>query len=150
MTALYDELTTGPLAEQIAPLIAAGDDEGIAVLLNTRDISAPGNLAVHDIKKYISLIGLRLPILDSQADSCRQFNLALEDFKESGFDLGDPMIAGKVGQVLDALVAETSVTNFTEEHKATILSLANKQISRAEQLGIRADQSTVSKALRGS
>jgi hypothetical protein len=34
------------------------------------------------------------------------------------------MIAGKLGQVLDGLVADDLVPDFTEEHKLTILSLA--------------------------
>lgn len=147
MTILSDELITGPLASQLAPLIESGDDGAIAVLLNAKNITVPGNLKVHDVKQYISLIDLRLPILDSVADACRQFNLALEDFNESGFDLSNPLIAGKITQVLDALVAETLIPDFTETNKLTILSLGNKLISRADQLGITVSNIDVRKEI---
>lgn len=136
MVDLTDEFTNGPLAAELAPLIAASDFVGILNVLNRKDIAVLGKLTVHDVKQYISLLGLRLPILDSTATSCREFNMALEDFKESGFSLDIPMINQKIVAVLDALVAEVMIPDFTEEHKLTLLSLGNKLISRAEQLGI--------------
>lgn len=142
-----DELTTGPLADEIAPYIVAGDSDAIAAILNRKDITVPGNLSVHSVKQYISLLGLRLPILESTALSCKEFNAALEDFKESGFDLFNPIIYAKIVQVLDALVSETLIPEFTEEHKLTLLSLGNKLVSRAEQAGLNVTELDVRKEI---
>ena len=136
---LYDELTTGQLSSEIAPFIASGDDVAIAAIMNRKDIVILDNLSVHDIKQYISLIGLRIPIHDSIAQSCREFNIALEDFRESGFDLGNPLILGKITQVLNDLVTEVLIPDFTEQNKLVLLSLGNKKISRADQLGYAVD-----------
>lgn len=136
MIDLTDEFINGPLAVELQPLIEQADYEGILATLNRKDITAYGNLSVHNVKRYISLIGLRLPILDSTQLSCREFNLALEDFKETGFDLSVPQILGKITTVLDDLVAELLIPDFTEEHKVALLSFGNKLISRVEQLGI--------------
>lgn len=144
---LQTELTTGPLAAELVPLIAAGDDGAIVAVLNRRDMVVPGNLRVHDVKQYISLIGLRLPLMDSTTPACREFNTALEDFKDSGFDLFTPMILGKITQVMDALIAETLIPDFTETTKLTLLSLGNKTISRAEQLGLSITEVDVRKEL---
>lgn len=133
---LTEELTSGPLSAELQPLIEQSDYAGILAALNRKDIEAYGNLSVHNVKRYISLIGLRLPILDSTQPSCREFNLALDDFKETGFDLATPQILGKITAVLDDLVAETLIPDFTEEHKTALLSFGIKMISRAEQLGI--------------
>jgi hypothetical protein len=133
---LQTELTEGPLVAELAPLIAEADDVGILAVLNRVDIVVPGNLRVHDVKQYLSLISLRLPILDSSVQSFREFNLALEDFDVGGFDLFTPMILGKITQVLDDMVSDGSIKEFTKEIKLTLLSLGNKTISRAEQIGL--------------
>lgn len=149
MSQLYDELTAGPLAAELAPFVAARNDAAIVDTMNRKDITVAGNLSVHDVKQYVSLISLRLPILESTAQSCKEFNLALEDFKDSGFDLSNPIILGKITQVLDALVAETLIPDFTNEHKLTLLSLGNKIVSRADQIG-GATLSQISDALNGA
>jgi hypothetical protein len=147
MAALYDEITTGPLAAELAPLIQAGDDVSIVAALNRKDIPAKGKLSSQDIKQYLSLIGLRLPILDSVAPACREASLALEDFES--FDLSNALILSKFTDILDGLVAEALIPDFTETHKATILFLANKTISRAEQLNIDCSIQAIATALRG-
>ena len=147
MTILSDELTTGPLAAEIAPLITAGDDGAILAVLNRKDISRLGRITAHDIKQYFSLIDLRIPIKDSTAASCRAVTLALEDFPV--FDLTIPAILVKFEAMLDALVAEDLIPDFTETHKQTILYLATETISRAEQLGIHPTTQDIAQALRG-
>ncbi|MDD4242744.1 MAG: hypothetical protein PHG08_00390 [Bacilli bacterium] len=135
MSILYDELTKGPLAEELAPLILSRMDLQIYNIMNRKDILIYGKLLVHDVKQYISLLGLRIPILDSTASSCREFNLALDDFKESGFDLANQYIFAKIVQVLDSLVAEPLIPDFTEENKLFILSIGQKLVSRADIIG---------------
>ena len=134
MSMLSEELTLGPLAAELAPLIAAGEDGAILAVLNRKDISRLGKITAHDIKQYFSLIDLRIPIKDSAAASCRAVTLALEDFPV--FDLKIPTVLAKFEAMLDALVVEDLIPDFTETHKQTILYLATETISRVEELGI--------------
>lgn len=141
MFSLYDELTTGPLAAEIAPFFTARNNAAIANIMNRKDIPAKDKLLSHDIKQYLSLIGLRLPIIDSPAQSCREAQQALDDFES--FDLSNPMILAKFTVILDGLVAEILIPDFTETHKLTILGMADKLISRAEQLGITVSENSI-------
>ena len=143
---LYDELTTGSLAAEIAPFIASGNDGAISEILNRKNITVLCGLTSHDIKQYLSLVGLRLPIIDSTAPACREATQALDDFDL--FALDNPTILAKFSAILDGLVAETLIPYFTETHKATILYLANKQISRAEQLGMTIYITSIAQSLR--
>jgi hypothetical protein len=122
---------------ELQPFILDGNDGAILDILNRKDISVNGKLSVHDIKQYVSLVGLRLQINDSTSQSCRELAMALEDFKESGFDLSVSYILYKVNLILDDLVAEATMPDFTETHKQTILSFGTKKISRSEQLGLQ-------------
>jgi len=128
------ELTTGPLAAELETHIVSGNDVEILHILNRKDIQSLGRITSHDLKQYFSLIGLRLPIMESTAASCREATIALEDFPV--FDLTIPEVYSKFITTLDALVAEELIPDFTETHKATILYLAATTISRAEQLGV--------------
>lgn len=135
MNILYDELTTGPLAAEIAPFKLTRNYAAINGIMNRKDIPAKGLLRSHDIKQYLSLISLRIAIRDSIAQSCKEASQALLDFEI--FDLFNPLILAKFTAILDGLVAETTlVPAFTATHKLTILAMADKLISRADQLGI--------------
>jgi hypothetical protein len=148
MTTLIEELTNGPLAAELAPHIAAGADGVVAAILNRKDIPAKGKVESHDIRQYLMLVDLLLAIESSAQPSCVAAKRALEVFPI--FDLSNPMILGKFTQVLDGLVAEELIPDFTETHKLTILSLADTLISRAEQAGLgHIDHMAVAKALRG-
>lgn len=81
-----------------------------------------GNLSAHDIRQYLMLVDLLLPIEASNSPACKAAARAMDVFPI--FDLTNPMIAGKISQVLDGLVADELIPDFTETHKATILSLA--------------------------
>jgi hypothetical protein len=147
MTNLNQELTAGPLAEEIAPYILSGQDGVILSILNRKDISRLGKISSHSIKQYFSLIDLRIPIKDSQAASCRAVSLALEDFPT--FDLTIPEVQAKFIAMLDDLVEEELIPDFTEVHKATLLYLATETISRAEELGINPTENDIAVARLG-
>jgi hypothetical protein len=134
MTTLLEELTSGPLAEELAPHIAVGADGVVAAILNRKDIPAKGKVASHDIRQYLMLVDLLIAIEASQQPACVAAKRALEVFPI--FDLSNPMILGKFTQVLDGLVAEELIPDFTETNKLVILSLADTLISRAEQAGL--------------
>lgn len=141
---LATELSTGPLAQEIAPHLASGNDGAIYGILTRKDIERLGRISAHDIKQYFSLIDLRLPILDSTAPSCRAVTLALEDFPI--FDLTIPEVQTKFVSMLDALVAETLIPDFTETHKNTILYLATETVSRADQLKLNVSIENIAQA----
>lgn len=144
---LYDELTTGPLAAEIAPHITSGNDGEILAILNRKDIPSAGKISSHDIKQYFSLIGVRIPIMETTTLSCKEVTIALEDFPE--FDLTIPAVYAKFVATLDGLVAETLIPDFTEEHKQTILYLASSTISRVDQLSFPVTIELIAQALRG-
>jgi hypothetical protein len=131
---LLEELNSGPLAAELAPHILAGADGVVAAILNRQDIPAKGKVLSHDIRQYLMLVDLLIAIESSAQPSCVAAKRALEVFPI--FDLSNPMILGKFTQVLDGLVAEELIPDFTETHKLTILSLADTLISRAEQAGL--------------
>jgi hypothetical protein len=81
-----------------------------------------GKLSAHDIRQYLMLVDLLLPIESSQQPSCVAAARALDVFPV--FDLSNPLIAAKFSAVLDGLVAEDLIPDFTEINKQTILSLA--------------------------
>lgn len=130
---LLPELQQGPLAVEIAPLLASADCEGIYNALHRKDIQAYGSIASHDIKQYLSLERLRIPIRDSTALSCREATQAMADFPV--FDLSNPLILATFEAILDGLVAEEMIPDFTETHKLTLLAMATKLVSRADQIG---------------
>jgi hypothetical protein len=144
---LIDELASGPLAAELAPHIQAGADGVVAEILSRRDIPAKGKVASHDIRQYLMLVDLLIAIEASPQAACVAAKRALEVFPI--FDLSNPMILDKFIQVLDGLVMETLIPDFTETNKAVILSLADTLISRAEQAGLgNVSASDVARAAR--
>lgn len=80
-----------------------------------------GDLTSHDIRQYLMLADLLLAIEASDTPACKAATRALGVFPV--FDLSNPMILGKFSQVLDGLVADELIPDFTETHKATILTI---------------------------
>jgi hypothetical protein len=144
MTTLVDEMTTGPLAAELAPFITNGDVasiESIIAILNRRDIPIHTTLLAHDVRKYLHLMGLLIPIEESSAMSCKDAAKALQIFPI--FDLSNQLIYNRFVQVLDGLVIETLIPDFTETDKAVILGMATVNTSRAEIINIVVDYTKV-------
>ncbi len=134
MSTLIEELTIGPLAIEIAPYLAQGNDGEIFSILTRKDRQRLGRITSHDIKQYFSLIGLRIPIMESLAISCKEVTLALDDFPV--FDLTLPLVQAKFIALLDSLVEEALIPDFTLENKLTLLALATETVSRVEELAL--------------
>lgn len=147
MSILSDELTTGPLAAELAPLIAEGNDGAIYDALHRKDIVTDGSVTAHDIQQYLMLCDLLIPVEESTAASCKTATRALALFPV--FNTQIPEVKSKLISVLDGLVAEVLIPDFTETHKATILAMAQTVVSRAEQLGISPSVQDIAQALRG-
>ena len=146
---LLNELTQGPLADEIAPFITTGDHGIINDILHRRDIPAKCALPTTEIKKYLSLVDLRLPIKQSESWPCKLATQALEDFNQ--FDLFDAMILAKFTSILDGLIAdETLSPRFTNTDKAMLLAMADTLISRADQIpDLAINIITIADALKG-
>jgi hypothetical protein len=114
--AIRDAITSDPALMALVP-----DTQAIADAMS-QGRTVTGDVTAHDIRQYLMLVDLLLPIEESTSPTCKAATRALEIFPV--FDLSNPMIAYKLGQVLDGLVADDLVPDFTEEHKLTILSLA--------------------------
>lgn len=83
-----------------------------------------GKLTAHDIRQYLMLVDLLLPIEAADSPACKAATRALDVFPV--FDLSQPLIADKFAQVLEGLVADTSVPGFDESNKTAILAMANQ------------------------
>lgn len=134
MSILYDELTTGSLAQELASLIASGDDGAILSVLNRKDIPVKGVIKAHDIKAMLFAYGFWNAIKHNNSVACEDTVDALSIF--DSFDLSNPVYLGRLVEILDGLVAEPLIPDFTEVHKQAILAMGDAFISRAEQLGL--------------
>lgn len=145
---LLEELTTGPLAVELAPLITAGNDGAILAVLNRQDISAKGKVSAHDIREYLMVENLLwMAIKDSPTLACKATIEALAMFET--FDLNNSKRLAMFTQVLEGLVQDNLVPDFTEQNKVDLLAMGDVLISRAEQLGISPTITDIAQTLRG-
>lgn len=145
---LLEELTTGPLAVELAPLITAGNDGAILAVLNRQDISAKGKVSAHDIREYLMVENLLwMAIKDSPTLACKATIEALAMFET--FDLSNSKRLAMFTQVLEGLVQDNLVPDFTEQNKVDLLAMGDVLISRAEQLGISPTITDIAQTLRG-
>lgn len=147
ITNLLTEIQTGPLSLELATSVSQGNDAEVLNVLNRKDIVVQGELSAHDIRKYLMLYDLLLPIENSTSQSCVVVKRALDIFPI--FDLSDPIILSKFTSILDGLVADTLIPAFTIQNKNDILAMSNKKISRLEQLKLTININDIAKALRG-
>jgi hypothetical protein len=147
--ALLDELTTGPLAAELEPFIADGDDGAIYAAMHRRDIAVNGAVAVNDFAIWAASTGLRAAIQD-HADNAesplRSIALTLLDLLQG--NLAPALDFGNAANVamLNAWVAAGALTT---PQRDTLLTLSQKLISRAEQIDTPVTFETIAHALRG-
>lgn len=110
---------------------AANTPEQIRDALNTKAIAKKMPIATRDIKQYLILTGLWLGIKDSTSAAARIAVDALHNFDQ--FDTGNPLVEAKLTEILDALVVETQIPDFTVTHKAQILAMGQALRSWADQ-----------------
>lgn len=145
---LYNELTTGPLAAEIAPHIETGNDGAIVEILNRRDIPSYGWITAADLNTWFALhnaeyINVKTLAMDTQSPFYAAANALLN------------CLSGSVGE--NALnLAAPEITAFVDswpfvdqQSKTDLLAKGQKMISRAEQLGITVSENAVAVALRG-
>lgn len=146
---LYDELTAGPLAAEIAPHITSGDDNAILGILNRKDIPAHGKVSTNEFVIWAAANGQRAVIEDTASDIAsplRSVAIALQDF-----------VRGNLVQGLDFGRAETlamaqawqAAGKMTQAQYDELLALSAILISRADQLGYQITENSIAVALRG-
>lgn len=68
-TELKTEIQTGPLATELAPFMAAGDDLSVAKILNRQDIASKKNVSLDNLANYLSEQGVLANIADAANDA---------------------------------------------------------------------------------
>ncbi|MGB8274057.1 MAG: hypothetical protein WCF16_02175 [Alphaproteobacteria bacterium] len=109
-------------------------DAELAANLKAPSRSVPRNVATADVKKYLFLNDLYLPLragAQAGAQSAIFATAALDTFQS--FEMTDPAVAAKVAGILDLLAADSILT---ADHKAAILDLGQRRVSRAEEIGL--------------
>jgi hypothetical protein len=132
MKTLKELLTDSEVSAECAPYIASGDHGLILGVLSRKNQHELGSITAHDIRQYLFLVDVLIPLEMSQTITCKVAVRALELFPV--FALSNPIIYGKFIAMLDALVAEDLIPDFNEATKTGILALADKQVSLIDQL----------------
>lgn len=134
---LKTEITSGPLATELAPLVAAGNDGKVAAILNDKRYTRTERVPLRDIVRYLLDNGVWLTIVDKAAEqavspaksSARMFiEVQKMGFVES-LDMSRPSSQG----MLSALVAAGTMT---AAHQAAITNMGFVPASRAEVMGL--------------
>lgn len=135
MNPLINELLTGPLAAELAPFIAARNDDTITAILNRKDIEVYSTLSANDFAIWAASTGLRAVIEDhaNNAQSpLRSIALTLLDLLkgnlERSLDFGIPANV----TMLEAWVTAQAIT---ANQRDELLQMSKELISRADQIG---------------
>lgn len=141
---LYDELTTGPLAAEIAPHLPTGNDGAIVGILNRKDIPAYGWITAADLSTWCALHNEEYLNIESLASNNQSpfyaaakmlLNCLSGAIGENAINLAAPEVM--------ALVNSWPFVDQTGAAKAALLAKGQKLVSRAEQLGIRVSDTDV-------
>lgn len=146
---LIDELTTGPLAAEIAPHITAGSDGAIADILNRKDIQVYSKLTVGAFADWLAVTGLRSAVEDHAANPVsplRANALSILDLLRGSHEYQIDFGEASKQALLQAWETNGDITLAQQQ---VMLTKSQAKISRADQLGITVTALDVAKALRG-
>lgn len=129
MSLLRDELLSGPLSEELAELVEQNEHGLILAAFERADIPAKKALETAEIKRYLLLHNLYLPILDATNDTCRVAIAALEEFEY--FHLNETDVLSMFTNILNALITDGKIT---QTDKDNLLAMGDTYISRADEL----------------
>jgi hypothetical protein len=145
---LLTEIQTGTLATELAPLVIANDYRGIANVLNRQDITVAGSVPVNQFAIWCASTGMRAAIADQAANPAsplRSIALTLLDLLQGNLTPANLDLATVQNtQMLHAWVLAGLLTTAQEQE---LIVLSQKQISRAEQIGLTVDANLVATAL---
>ena len=134
--ALYNELTTGPLSNEIAPYIIHGNDGAIFNILNRKDISVNGSVNINTFAIWCASTGMRATIQDQAnnvSSPLRSIALTLLDLLQG--NLNPPAL--DLANPTNVAMVEVWVTAglLTTAQRDDLLNLSKKLISRADGVG---------------
>ena len=147
MINLYNELTTGPLSAELAPLITIGDEVAISAVFNRKDILVYSTISTNDFAIWAASTGLRAAIQDhaeNASSPLRSIALTLLDLLTGNLER-----ALDFGNTANVAMLEAWVTAgaITADQRNELLALSEKMISRAEQLGLEISNMTIRRAI---
>ena len=145
---LLEEINTGPLAEELAPLVTANDYRGIANALNRKDIVTAGSITVNKFAIWCAETGMRSAIADQAANASsplRSIALTLLDLLQG--NLTPASLDLSIAQNVEMLHAWVLAGLLTTEQEQELITLSQTLISRAEQIGLTVDANLVAEAL---
>lgn len=140
-----DEIENGPLAADLAPIMAGGDENGVADVLNDRTGKGAGripcSIPVPYLLQWAVACNLRGAIARAASDPNHiSYNecLGIEDMFRGAmagshqgsyqFDTPDPSISGP-GGLIDRLIAGSV---FTQQNKDALIAYSTTEASRVE------------------
>lgn len=148
---LNAEITTGPMAAELAPFVAAGNDARVAAILNDKTrFTKTQRVTLKDMVRYLLDNGVWLGIIDKAADTApsaaKSSARVFLEVQKMGFieslDMGKPSSQG----MLSALV---SAGTMTAAHQTALTAMGVVPASRAEVLGATIDIQQIATAMRG-
>ena len=145
---LLEEITTGTLATELAPLVTANDYRGIANVLNRKDIVTTGSISVNKFAIWCAETGMRAAIADqatNPASPLRSIALTLLDLLQG--NLTPASLDLSIPQNTEMLHAWVLAGLLTTEQEQELITLSQTLISRAEQIGLTVDANLVAEAL---
>jgi hypothetical protein len=145
---LLEEIQTGTLANELAPLVTANDYRGIANALNRKDIVTSGSITVNKFAIWCAETGMRAAINDqasTPASPLRSIALTLLDLLQG--NLTPASLDLSIAQNVDMLHAWVLAGLLTNEQEQQLIVLSQTLISRAEQIGLTVDANLVAQAL---
>lgn len=133
LSILRTELLTGPLAEALAPLLAAGNDEAIAEQLNAPYTTTAGAISRSLFALWAAQTGMRAVIRDhaqNHESTLRSIAITLEDFLAGASDSLD--FSKPQNQVM--LAAWVAAGGCTQSQADDLLTQSAQPVSRAQQV----------------
>lgn len=129
------EISAGPLAAEIAPFVAAGNDQKVADIINRQDIAGKKRAAMPDLVNYLSDQGILANIADAAIDAANPGHAAARKVVATlrlSTELGVTNInMERAGN--QALISNlVSVGLMTVAQANGVKALANTVLSRAE------------------
>ena len=145
------EIQTGPMAAELAPFVAAGNDVQVAAILNDKRFTKTQRVTLKDIVRYLLDNGVWLTIVDKAADiapsPAKSAARIFLEVQKMGFVESLDMSKASSQGMLSTLVAAGTMT---AAHQIAITNMGIVPASRADVLGATITHIDVAKALRGA
>jgi hypothetical protein len=130
ITSLKNEISTGPLASVLAPLIATAQDQAVADMLNdvSNGIFIPTSMPMLEFAKFAAGSGIRQKLRNGQSNAVvgAVCDTAIEMFGQLSI-MFDPTDSG-TSQMMSGLVAAGIISN---DDVVAAIGFCTRQISRA-------------------